>query len=134
MSVVDKVYHKKHFYKVTWERSEELRKEVPWLKDVKEDFCMIGYRAPTVEEAESFIGARMYDRLFDRVCAVEEISKEEALRDFEMDDWRYEKAFAYEEFHPVRASLMERLADARVRSEVPVGEQERGKEQEIDFC
>lgn len=133
MSVVDKAYHKKHFYKVTWERSEVLRREVPWLKDEKGEFCIVGFREPTAEEAERFIGKVMYDRLFDRVCGVEEISKEEALRDFEMEDWRYQKAFAYDEFHPVRMSLMERLADARVRSEGVVGEKVKGKEQEIDF-
>lgn len=117
MSVVDKVYHKKHFYKVTWERSEQLLKEVPWLKDVKEDFCIVGYREPTVEEARDYIGDKMYDRLFDKVCGVEEISKEEALRDFEMDGWKNQKAFGFEEAHPVRASLAERLQDATARAE-----------------
>ena len=91
-------------------------REVPWLKDEKHEFCMVGYREPTVNEAEDFIGRVMYDRLFDRVCGVEEISKEEALRDFQMDNWGNQKVFGYEEVHPVRTSLMERLADATKRS------------------
>ena len=133
MSVVNRVYHKKHFYKVTWERSEELRKEVPWLKDEKHEFCMIGYREPTAEEAEKFIGTAMYDRLYDRVSSVCEITKEEALRDFQMDNWRSQKVFGYDEFHPVRTSLLERLADAHIRSEASAGEKVNTSEQEFDF-
>lgn len=118
MSVVDSIYHKKHFYKVTWERSDTLLREVPWLKAERQEFCMIGYREPTHEEAEAFIGMVMYDRLFDRVCGVEEISKEEALRDFEMEDWRYQKAFAYDEFHKGIDAI---LHNAIIRSELSVG-------------
>lgn len=119
MSVVDRVYHKKHFYKVTWERSEVLRKEVPWLKDVKDAFCIVGYREPTMEEAERFIGSKMYDRLFDRVCSVEEISKEVALRDFVMDDWNLQKAFGFDEVHKGIDAV---LHSAVLRSELRIGE------------
>ncbi len=117
MAVMDRVYHKKHFYKVTWERSEALLKAVPWLIDEMHDFCIVGYREPTFEEAERFIGDIMHDRLFDTVTAVCEISKKEALRDFQMDDWRYQKAFGFEEVHKFRASLAEKLQDATERAE-----------------
>ena len=127
------VFHRKHFYRVTWERSEALRKEVPWLKDEKHEFCMVGYREPTAEEAMQFTGNKMHDRLFDRVCSVEEISKEEALRDFQIDGWKNQKVFAYKEFHPIRTSLMVRLADARVRSESNNDENKNIKENEIDI-
>ena len=111
-----KVYHKKHFYKVTWERSEALLKAVPWLIDEMQDFCMVGYREPTLEEAERFIGDIMYDRLFDTVTSVCEIPKKEALRDFQLNDWRYQKAFGFKEVHRVRASLAEKLQDAMERA------------------
>ena len=117
MSVVEKVYHKKHFYKVTWERSDVLLREVPWLKDERHEFCMVGYREPTPAEAERFIGDVMFDRLFDTVSSVQEISKEEALRDFQMDNWRSQKVFGADEIHRFRSSLADRLLDATARAE-----------------
>ena len=90
-------YRRKHFYKVTWSRSEKLLADIPWLKGETREFCVIGYRQPTNAEAQAFIGSKMYDRLYDQVVSVQEITKEEALRDFQMEDWRYQKVFGAEE-------------------------------------
>lgn len=99
------IYRKKHFYKVTWTRSEKLLAETPWLKPGTQAFCMVGYREPSSTEARDFIGNAMYDRLYDQVIAVKEISKEEALRDFNMEDWRYRKAFGRDDIPELKASL-----------------------------
>lgn len=112
-----RIYNKKHFYKVTWERSDVLLAEVPWLKNEERDFCIVGYRQPTPSEARAFIGNVMYDRLFDKVKSVCEITKEEALRDFEMDDWRYQKVFGHEAVHLGKTSLVYKLQVATRRSE-----------------
>lgn len=129
MALTDKVYHKKRFYKVTWERSEALLKAVPWLTDETRDYCMVGYREPTFEEAERFIGDIMHDRLFDTVTAVCEISKKEALRDFQMDDWKHQKVFGVEEVHRFRASLAEKLQDATDRAKAGEhGERDVGRD------
>lgn len=131
MSMVDKVYHKKHFYKVICERSKLLRVEIPWLKDEKHAFCMVGYREPSFDEAEAFLGDKMYDQLFDRVCGVEEISKEVALRDFQFNNWRSQKVFGADEIYRFR-SLSERLQDATVRSGA-TGVVSKDRENSIDI-
>lgn len=111
-----RIYRKKHFYKVTWIRSEELLKSTPWLKNVEHEFCMIGYCQPTESEAERFIGSVMYDRLFDQVSKVEEISKEEALRDFQMDNWRSQKVFGAEKLGSLKPSLESQIQVASSQS------------------
>ena len=123
-------YRRKHFYKVTWTRSEKLLRETPWLKSDEHDFCMIGYRQPTPAEAEKFIGNIMYDRLFDQVSCVQEITKEEALRDFQMDNWRNQKVFGKEE-PPERKPTLDsqiqsaagRTADTTARPIIPVSKE-----------
>lgn len=110
-----RIYRRKHFYKVTWTRSEQLLKETPWLKPDTHDFCMIGYRQPTLQEAEDFIGSTMYDRLFDKVTAVEEISRDEALENFQMDNWRYQKVFGAGE-RKKKASLDDQMRSASARA------------------
>lgn len=104
------LYRKKYFYKVTWIRSEKLLKDIPWLKREEHDFCMVGYRLPTLEEAEKFTGRIMYDRLFDKVIAVQEISRDIALSDFQMENWRSQKVFGAEEHR--KSSLDDKIQSA----------------------
>jgi len=110
------IYRKKHFYKVTWTRSEKLLSEIPWLKREERNYCMVGYRQPTETEAQKFIGTNMYDQLYDKVVSVQEISKEEALRDFHMEDWRSQKIFSSNEFGLRKISLDEQIKSASSRT------------------
>ena len=105
-------YRKKHFYKITWTRSDDNLLANPWLKPAEHDFCIVGYCQPTPAEAEDFIGDIMYDRLFDKVSCVLEISKEEALRDFNMDNWAYQKVFGADKFANQKVSLDEQIRNA----------------------
>ena len=108
-----RLYRRKHFYKVTCVRSEKLLAEVPWLKSQERDFCMMGYCQPTPEEAVSFIGNPIYDRLYDSAISVEEISKEEALRDFNMDNWSKQKVFGADKLQAQKRSLDVLLQDTK---------------------
>ena len=117
-NLLKRVYRKKHFYKVTWTRSEALLKSTPWLKPAEHDFCMVGYSQPTCKEAEAFIGDIMYDRLFDTVGSVEEISREEALRDFHMENWRSQKVFCGQDRSTNKTSLDDIVHDASSRAEL----------------
>lgn len=111
-----RIYRKKHFYKVTWSRSKKLLSESRGLKDVEHDFCIVGYRQPSLEEAEKFIGNIMYDRLFDQVIRVQEISKEEALEDFRMDNWKNQKVFGADDIPNRKTSLADQISSAAVRA------------------
>jgi len=112
-----RVYRKKHFYKVTWSRSEELLKSTPWLKNETHDFCMIGYSQPTAAEAREFIGDVMFNRLFDQVSCVQEISKEEALRDFQMDNWKSQVVFDPNKLYKTKPSLDSLIQAASTHTE-----------------
>lgn len=112
----NRLYRRKHFYKVTWTRSEKLLAETPWLKRAQHDFCIVGYRQPTDTEAEKFIGSAMYDRLFDKVISVQEITKEEALRDFQMDNWRSQKVFGANEHRLHKVPLSDQIQSASSRT------------------
>ena len=101
----NRLYRKKHFYKVTCVRSEKLLKDCPWLKYQELNFCMIGYCQPTPQEAVSFIGNPIYDRMYDSAIDVQEISKEEALRDFYMDNWANQKVFGADKLVEKKQSL-----------------------------
>ena len=112
-------YRRKHFYKVTCVRSNELLADCPWLKYQERDFCMVGYRQPTPQEAVSFIGSPIYDRLYDSAISVQEISKEEALRDFNMDNWRNQKVFGKEDMPARKPSLDSQIQSAAGHTDGP---------------
>jgi len=109
-------YRKKHFYKTTWIRSEKNLRTNPWLEPEEHDFCIVGYCQPTPKEAEKFIGNIMYDRLFDKVSCVQEISKEEALRDFRMDNWNNQKVFGADKIVEQKKSLDSQIQSASNRA------------------
>lgn len=131
--LVNRIYRKKHFYKVTWTRSEQLLKETPWLKPAQHEFCMIGYHHPSFREAEEFIGSKMYDRLFDRVIGVEEISRDAALKDFQMDDWRSQKVFGTSGKRDRKPSLSAQILAAANKGPHAFTEYENGL-CKVTFC
>ncbi|MBR6701091.1 MAG: hypothetical protein IKL72_05115 [Firmicutes bacterium] len=91
-------------------------KSTPWLKPAEHDFCMVGYYQPTCKEAEAFIGDIMYDRLFDTVCSVKEISREDAMRDFHMENWRSQKVFSGQDSFTHKTSLDNIIQDAEAKA------------------
>jgi len=72
-------------------------------------YCMIGYRHPTKEEAEKFLENKINEWGYDTVASVREISKEEALENFNMDGWQHMKVFGGE---IKKGSLEERIQAA----------------------
>lgn len=84
-------YRKKHFYEITWTNSNG------WCPEggAEHLFCIVGYEQPTCEEAEVFLDKKMDEWGYDTVSNVREISKEEAMRDFNgMDKYQNMRCFS----------------------------------------
>lgn len=107
-----RIYRRKHFYKITCVRSKELLTNCPWLKYHERDFCMMGYCQPTPQEAVAFIGDPIYDRWYDSAISVQEISKEEALLNFNMDNWANQKVFGADKLTERMCSLDDKILNA----------------------